>query len=393
MSGAVDFFKIKNFLAPEEIAVRKTAREFVDNEVIPIIKEHFKKGTFPMELIPHVAELRFLGANIPWDEDGPDTNSMGYGLMMQELERGDSGLRSFVSVQSALVMYPIWKFGSEAQKEKWLPLLGQGKVIGCCGVTEPDHGSDPASMETTATPKGGGFVLNKEKTWITNASIADIAIVWARVVPPSDSETIRGFIVEKGTAGFTQNKITDEKYCLRASVTGSLVLDDCWVPEENVLPKTGELKNLLSCFNEARYGIAWGAIGAAAACYETALRYSQTRKQFGKEIGKFQLTQDKLAEMLRKITAMQSLCYLLGRNKDTKRASHNEISLAKWNNTWETIHIALSSISILGAAGTTDAHPAIRHLLNMIAVWIYEGTGEVHKLSIGRNITGFDAFR
>lgn len=387
----VDYYKIDKFLTPEEICARDMARRFVDEEVIPVIKEHFRNGTFPRELIPRLAELGFLGANIP--DIGSSPSSVGYGLMMQELERGDSGLRSFVSVQNALIMYPIWKFGSDMQKEILLPLLASGEAIGCFGLTEPNHGSDPGSMELTALEANGGFILNGEKTWITNAGIADIAIIWARTKTPSSDGPIRGFIVEKDRQGFKQEKIKDEKFCFRASVTGSLILQDCWIPEENLLPKTVGLKSALFCLNEARYSIAWGVIGAASACYSAALEYSQIREQFGKKIGGFQLTQEKLVYMLNEITLMQTLCYVLGRNKDAGAVSHEQISLAKMNNTEKALEIALLAVSIFGAVGTTYAYPVMRHMLNVIVDNIYEGTREMHLLGIGKDITGFDALR
>ncbi|MBI5166604.1 MAG: acyl-CoA dehydrogenase family protein [candidate division NC10 bacterium] len=364
---------------------RNTARAFVEAEVLPIIDKYNREGTFPGHLIPKVGELGFLGANLS-GYGLPGVNNVAYGLIMQELERGDSSLRSFASVQGALVMYPILIFGSEAQKEYWLPKLASGEKIGCFGLTEPDYGSDPASMAAKAVRVGDHFVLNGTKMWITNGSIADVAIVWAKL----DGQ-IRGFLVEKGVPGFITSEIQG-KFSLRASVTSELSFEDCWIPVENLLPKTEGLKSALMCLNQARYGIAWGAVGAAMACYEAALNYAKERVQFGKPIASFQLVQRKLVHMLTEITKAQLLCLHLGRLKDSGKARHTHISLAKMNNVEKALEIARMARDILGAYGIVDDYPVIRHLCNLESVYTYEGTHDIHTLILGQDITGISAF-
>jgi len=381
----VDFYGIEGLLGEEERMARNTARAFVEAEVLPIIDKYNREGTFPGHLVPKVGELGFLGANLS-GYGLPGVNNVAYGLIMQELERGDSSLRSFASVQGALVMYPILIFGSEAQKEYWLPRLASGEKIGCFALTEPDYGSDPASMAAKAVRVGDHFVLNGTKMWITNGSIADVAIVWAKL----DGQ-IRGFLVEKGVPGFKTTEIQG-KFSLRASVTSELSFEDCRIPLENLLPKTEGLKSALMCLNQARYGIAWGAVGAAMACYEAALNYAKERVQFGKPIASFQLVQRKLVYMLTEITKAQLLCLHLGRLKDSGKARHTHISLAKMNNVEKALEIARMARDILGAYGIVDDYPVIRHLCNLESVYTYEGTHDIHTLILGREITGISAF-
>src|SRR5215470_15222179 len=340
----VDFYRIDDLSTDEERMVRDTVRRFVDERVIPIIDKHFEEATFPTELIPQLAELGLLGGNLPEEYGCANMNNVAYGLVMQELERGDSGLRSFVSVQGALVMYPIYAFGSDEQKRKWLPVLAKGEKIGCFGLTEPDHGSDPGGMETRARRSGKGWVLNGTKRWITNGTIADVAIVWAKV-----DDEIRGFIVETDRPGFQAPEIK-AKLSLRASVTSDLIMDDVAIPEENLLPKSDGLKSPLMCLNQARYGIAWGGIGAAMACFETALQYSQVRKQWhDKPIASHQLVQEKLVWMISEITKAQLLALQVGRLKDQNKVQHFHISMAKRNNIWMALECARLSRDILGA--------------------------------------------
>jgi glutaryl-CoA dehydrogenase len=382
----VDYFEIDGLLSEDEILVRSSVRQFVDNTVLPIIEEHFRTGSFPRDLIPQMAEMGLFGATLPQEYGCAGMNNVAYGLAMQELERGDSAVRSFASVQSALVMFPIFTFGSEEQKRHWLPLLANGEKIGCFGLTEPDFGSNPGGMLTRAERTSGGFRLNGTKMWITNGSIADVAVVWAKV-----EDTVRGFLVERGTPGFTAPEMKG-KHSLRASVTSELVLEDVMVPSSSLLPTAEGLRAPLSCLNQARYGIAWGALGAAMACYTTAVEYARSRIQFGRPIGGYQLTQAKLVEMLSEITKGQLLCLQLGRLKDAGTVRFQQISMAKRNNVNHALAIAREARTILGANGILDEYPVMRHAANLESVLTYEGTHEIHTLIIGEDITGFPAY-
>jgi glutaryl-CoA dehydrogenase len=381
----VDFYRVDDLLSEEEKLVRETARGFVGKKVIPIIDRHFEDATFPLELIDQMAQLGMLGANLPEEYGCAGMSNVEYGLLMQELERGDSGLRSFASVQGSLVMYPIYTFGSDEQKRKWLPRLAAGEKIGCFGLTEPDHGSDPGSMTTRATKKGNCWVLNGAKSWITNGTIADVAVVWAKV-----DGNIRGFLVEKGRKGFTAPEIK-HKMSLRASVTSQLIFEDCEIPGENLLPASAGLKSPLMCLNQARYGIAWGVLGAAMACYHSALEYAKERKQFGRPIASFQLVQEKLVYMLTEITKAQMLALQLGRLKDAGKLHHTQTSLAKRNNVAIALEIARLARDILGANGISLEFPVFRHMCNLESVKTYEGTHDIHALIIGEAITGLSA--
>ena len=385
--GGVDFMEIDSLFSDEEKLVRQTVRSFIDQEVLPHIEEWSREGKFPRHLVPPMAELGFFGANLS-DYGCAGMNNVQYGLIMQELERGDSGLRSFVSVQGALVMYPIHEFGSAAQKEKWLPLLQQGKAIGCFGLTEPDFGSNPSGMRTRAVKDGGDFILSGEKTWITSGTIADVALIWARA-----EDGIRGFLVEKGTPGFSAKDIKG-KMSLRASVTSSLSLQDVRVPASNVLPGVKGLKGPLSCLTQARYGIGWGAIGAAMACYHEALEYAKTRKQFDeKPIAGHQLIQAEFADMITEITKAQLLALQVGRLKDQGRADHVHVSMLKRNNVKIALDIARAARDILGANGVADEYPIFRHMCNLESVITYEGTHNIHTLIIGEKVTGVQAYK
>jgi len=381
----VDYYQTGDLLSIDERNVRDTIRRWVEEQYLPSIGTAFDEGRFDRDLIPQLADLGLLGIKIE-GYDCPGMNNVVYGLVCQELERGDSGLRSFVSVQNSLVMHPIYTYGSEAQKTQWLPALACGRAVGCFGLTEPDTGSDPVHMRTRAIRKGGDYVLNGSKMWITNGEMADVAVIWAQT-----EGGIRGFLVEKGTPGFEAFPIP-WKYSLRASVTSGLALDDVRIPAENVLPGTDGIRSALTCLNEARYGIAWGAIGAAMACYETALEYAKSRIQFQVPIASFQLVQAKLVQMLTEITKAQLLCVQLGRLKDAGRARHTQVSLAKRNNVAEALKIARTARDILGANGITLDYHAIRHMLNLESVYTYEGTHDIHTLILGRDITGLDAF-
>jgi glutaryl-CoA dehydrogenase len=383
----VDYLEFDSLLSDEEKLARQTARQFVDEQVLPIIVKHDREGTFPMHLVPQMAELGFFGANLK-GYGCAEMSNVEYGLVTQELERGDSGLRSFVSVQSALVMYPIHAFGSDAQKEKWLPLLQQGKAIGCFGLTEPQFGSNPAGMLTRAVKKGPSYVLDGEKMWITNGSIADVAVVWAKC----EDEKIRGFLVEKGAPGFKAWPIHG-KQSLRASVTSGLAMTGCKIPEENLLPGVQGLKGPLSCLDQARYGIGWGAIGAAMACYDTALGYAKQRKQFdNRPIASHQLVQEKLVWMITEITKAQFLALQVGRLKDRGRVHTSHISMLKMNNVWMARETARMARELLGANGIVDDYCIMRHMNNLESVYTYEGTHDIHKLIIGERITGIGAF-
>lgn len=383
----LDFFRLDAQLSDEEKLSRQTVRDFVRERVNPIIMECYEEGRFPKELIPEIADLGLLGMTLPEEYGCAGVNSVVYGLTTQELEAGDSGLRSFVSVQSSLCMYPIYAFGSEEQKRKWLPEMAAGKVIGCFGLTEANAGSDPGSMKTRAKKVKDGWLLNGSKAWITNGTIADIAIVWAK----TDDDTIRGFIVEKGTPGFTAPEVK-HKLSLRASVTSELFFQDCLIPEENILPGSKGLKSPLMCLTQARYGIAWGAIGAAISCFETAVEYSKQRVQFNRPIGSFQLTQEKLVRMYTEICKAQLLCLQIGRMKDRGELQPAHVSMAKMNNVAVARECAQIARTILGGNGITGDYPIMRHMCNIESVYTYEGTHEVHMLVLGKHITGLDAF-
>lgn len=383
----VDYYGLDSLLSPEEILVRDTVREFVDDNVIPIIEKHYREGTFPMQLIPKMAELGLFGGTFPAKYDCVGMNNVAYGLVMQELERGDSAIRSFASVQSALVMYPIYTFGTEEQRRYWLPKLARGEKIGCFGLTEPDYGSNPGGMITRATRVDGGFILNGAKMWITNGTIADVAVVWAKL-----DGVVHGFLVEKGTKGFSAPEMRG-KHSLRASVTSELVLEDVFVPESHWLPNTSDLRSPLMCLSQARYGIAWGAIGSAMATYSVAVEYAKSRIQFDKPIAAFQLTQEKLVHMLTEITKMQCLTLQLGRLKDQGKARYQQISLAKRNNVHHALEIARMAREILGANGILDEYPVMRHMANLESVKTYEGTHEMQTLIVGADITGIEAYR
>jgi len=385
--AGVDFVDFDSQLNDDEKLVRQTARQFVDNEVLPIIEKHCREGTFPLHLVPQLGELGFFGANLHGYGCAGMSN-VAYGLMMQELERGDSGLRSFVSVQGGLVMFPILSFGSDAQKEKWLQPLQSGKAIGCFGLTEPQFGSNPGGMLTRAVKKGSAYVLNGEKMWITNGSLADVAVVWAKC----EDEKIHGFLIEKGTPGF-QAWDVHGKWSLRASITSGLAFTDCEIPQENLLPGVTGLRGPLSCLNQARYGIGWGAIGAAMACYDTALQYAKTRKQFAnKPIASHQLVQEKLAWMITEIVKAQLLALHVGRRKDKGKADPAHISMLKMNNVGIALETARKARDILGANGIVDDYCIMRHMNNLESVFTYEGTNDIHKLIIGEKITGISAF-
>lgn len=381
-----DLYQLDELLTEEQRLIRRTARAFVDEEVLPIISQALEAGRFPSELIPRLGGLGLLGANLEgYGVAGVD--ELSYGLVMEELERGDSAIRSFSSVQGGLVMWPIYTFGSEEQKEKWLPRLAAGEAVGCFGLTEPEFGSNPAGLQTRAERDGDVYVLNGVKTWITNGTLADVALVWART-----AEGLRGFLVERGTPGFNQAKI-EHKMSLRASDTGELAFTACRVPAENMLPKALGLKPALMCLNQARYSIAWGAVGAAIACFEEARAYALERVQFGRPIGSFQLIQEKLAEMLTEITKAQLLVFRLAQLKEEGRADHVQISLAKRNNVAMAQMVARSAREILGANGITLDYQSVRHLMNLEAVKTYEGTHEIHTLILGEAITGLPAFK
>src|SRR5579859_712013 len=383
----VDYLLIDSLFNEEELLVRQTARQFVDDKMMPLIRDCFRDARFPAELIAELGRLGFLGANLEGYGCAAMSN-VEYGLIMQELERGDSGLRSFVSVQGALVMYPILTYGSEEQKQKWLPKLQSGEAIGCFGLTEPGFGSNPAGMKTTARRQGDGWVLNGEKTWITNGTPAAVAIVWART-----DDGIRGFLVEKGTRGYTTSDIHG-KWSMRASLTSSLALSDCSVPASNMLPGAKGLKGPLACLSQARYGIGWGVIGAAMDCYETARQYSIVRKQFDdRPIASHQLVQEKLAWMITEITKAQLLALHAGRLKDQGKLDPAHISMLKRNNVTIALECARLSRDLLGANGITDEYPIMRHLCNLETVKTYEGTDHIHALVIGERVTGVAAYK
>ena len=382
----MDFYRTDDLLTEEERLVRSAVGRFVDQRFLPIIAEHYERATFPMEIVPELARLGVFGMHLHGYGAAGMSNVM-YGLACQELERGDSGLRSFVSVQGSLSMFPIHRYGSEEQKQRWLPRMAAGEVIGCFGLTEPEFGSNPAGMATRARRDGKDWILNGTKRWITNGNVADVAIVWAR-----SEQGIRGFLVEKGTKGFEARQI-HHKLSMRASVTSELILDDCRIPAANELPEAQGLKAPLSCLNEARYGIVWGVLGAAIACYRSALGYSMARVQFDRPIAGYQLTQEKLVNMLTEITKGQLLALQLGRLKDEGKATATQISMGKLNNVREALQIAREARTILGANGISLEYPVMRHMNNLETVLTYEGTSEIHLLAIGEEITGLSAFK
>ncbi len=382
----VDYIDFDGLLTDEQRLVRDSVRAFVEEKVKPIIEECHREGRFPLHLVPEMAAMSFFGSTI--SEYGlPGLDHISYGLIMQELERGDSGVRSFASVQSGLVMYPIYAFGSQAQKDRWIPLLGSGQAIGCFGLTEPDFGSNPSGMRTTARKSADGWILDGAKQWITNGSLADVAVVWART-----DERIRGFLVEKGTPGFTA---TDQhgKWSLRASTTSELGFHDCHIPAENLLPKTEGVKNALMCLTQARYGIAWGALGAAMECYWTAVEYAKQRVQFmGQPIASHQLVQEKLAWMITEITKGQLLVYQMGRLKQAGKLKPHHVSMGKRNSVWVARECAKLAREVLGANGIVDDYPVMRHMMNIESVFTYEGTHDIHGLVIGEAVTGIPAY-
>ncbi len=382
----VDFYQMDELLSPEEKMVRATVRSFVDDRILPIIDKHFEEATFPRHLVPEMGGLGLLGANLPEAYGCAGMGDVAYGLVMQELERGDSALRSFASVQGALVMYPIFTFGSEAHRRRWLPALASGEAIGCFGLTEPDHGSDPGSMSTRAVKDGNRWILNGSKSWITNGTIADVAVVWAKV----EGEA-RGFLVERGTPGFTAPEIL-HKMSLRASVTSQLIFEDCAIPEENLLPGSQGLRSALMCLNQARYGIAWGALGAAMACYHVSVEYARDRVQFGRPIAGFQLVQEKLVTMLSEITKGQLLALQLGRLKEAGKLHFAQTSLAKRNNVAIALDCARLARDLLGANGISLEFAVMRHMCNLETLRTYEGTHDIHTLILGQAITGMGAF-
>ena len=382
----LDFLDIDYLLQDEERMIRDTVRKFVHDRILPGIEGWFEKGVFPKEIAPELGRLGLLGMHLHgYGTLGVSATS--YGLACLELEAGDSGFRSFVSVQGSLAMFPIWKYGSEEQKREWLPRMAAGEAIGCFGLTEPDSGSDPASMRTSARRSGGDWILNGNKLWITNGGIADLAVVWARA-----EDGIRGFVVPRGSKGYTTRDI-HQKLSLRASVTSELILEDVRLPESAALPDVTGMRGPLSCLNEARYGILWGVVGAARTCYETALEYSKTRHQFGKPIASFQLTQEKLVNMLLELNKAALVAYHLGRMKDEGRLAAQHVSFGKLNNVREALEICRSARTILAANGITLEYPVIRHINNLESVLTYEGTSEIHTLVLGEAITGIQAYR
>ncbi|MCB2199458.1 acyl-CoA dehydrogenase family protein [bacterium] len=383
----VDYYHLDELLSDEEKLVRDSVRDWVSERVIPVIDQHFRDATFPGELIPEMAELGLFGPTLPEEFGGAEIGDVAYGLAMQELERGDSGMRSFASVQSALVMYPIYTWGSEEQKRTLLPKLARAEIIGAFGLTEPDYGSDPGSMITTAKKVDGGYLLNGAKMWITNSTIADLHVVWAKL-----DGRVEGFLVEKGAKGLSAPE-TKGKWSLRASVTGEIILQDVFVPEEMRLPEAHGLKCPLMCLNQARYGIAWGVIGAAQACYDSSLNYSLTREQWGGPIARHQMIQDKLVEMMSEITKAQLLVWRLGKMKEAGTSTFRQVSLAKRNNCRMALETSRVARDIHGANGIADEYPIMRHMMNLESVYTYEGTHTMHTLIVGSDITGIDAYK
>jgi glutaryl-CoA dehydrogenase len=385
-SGDLDYYRLDDLLSEDERLTRAAVRSFVEREALPLIEACHAREEFPRQLVPRMAELGVFGANLK-GYGCAGLSNVAYGLIMQELEAGDSGLRSMGSVQGSLAMYAIWRFGNEEQKRRWLPEMAAGRAIGCFGLTEPDHGSDPGGMETRARRDGQGWVLSGTKRWITNGSIADVAVVWAK-----DGETIRGFLVERGTPGYSAHDIKG-KFSLRASITSELVLEDVKVPATSVLPEAEGLGGPFSCLNQARYGIVWGALGAARTCYLTALDYARARKQFDRPIAGYQLVQQKLVHMVSEITKGQLLAWRLGQLKDAGTMRPEQVSLAKRNNVGVALEIARLARDVLGANGIVNEYPVIRHMLNLETVNTYEGTYDMHTLIVGRDVTGLDAIR
>ena len=382
-----DYYNLTDSLSEEELLIQKTAYEFVQKEFMPLVNKHYEDGTFPMELIPKMGELGFIGSSLPEESGGAGISNVAYGLILHELERGDTGLRSFASVQGALVMYPIHAYGSDDQKKRWLSKLGGGTKIGCFGLTEPNFGSNPGGMVTRCVRDKDDWIINGNKMWITNGSLADVAVVWAK----DEEGIIRGFLLEKGMDGFTSSDIHG-KLSLRASITSELSMANVRVPDSARLPNIKGLKGPLSCLTQARYGIAWGMIGAATDCYNTALKYSLERKQFSKPIASYQLTQSKLAEMLTRITEGQLMVYRLGRLKDSGKMTFQQVSMAKRNNCMIARSIAQTSRGILGGNGITIDYSPIRHMANIESVYTYEGTHEMHSLILGQDVTGIAAY-
>jgi glutaryl-CoA dehydrogenase len=382
----IDYFNIDSLLSEEEILVRNSVREFVDDKIIPIIEKHYRESTFPDHLIKDIADMNLFGITLPQKYGCAEMNNVIYGLVAQELERGDSAIRSFISVQNSLVMYPIFTFGSEDQKNHWLPRLAKGEAIGCFGLTEPDFGSNPGGMITTAKEVDGGFVINGAKMWITNGTIADVAVVWAKL-----NGVVKGFLVDKNTKGFSA-PVMKGKHSLKASVTSELIFEDVLIPKENILPLANGLKSPLMCLNQARYGIAWGVVGSMMACYDATLNYAKSRVQFSKPIAAYQMTQEKLVYMLTEITKAQLLNLQLGRLKDLGTIRHTQISMAKRNNCEKALDIARVAREVFGANGILDEYPIMRHAQNLESVKTYEGTHEMHTLIIGEDITGYSAF-
>ena len=382
-----DFFNITELLTEEELLIQETANNFVQKEFMPLINEHYEKGTFPMEIVPLLGALGFMGSSLPETSGGSGVSNVAYGLILHALERGDTGLRSFASVQGSLVMFPIHAYGSKQQKERWLRDLGSGKKIGCFGLTEPNFGSNPGGMATRCIRSGNDWIINGNKMWITNGSLADVALVWAR----DEDGIVRGFLLEKGLNGFTSSDIHG-KFSLRASVTSELSMVDVRVPDSARLPNVKGLKGPLSCLTQARYGIAWGMLGLASDCYNTALNYSKERKQFSKPIAAYQLTQAKLAEMVTRITEGQLMVYRLGRLKDDKKMTYQQVSMAKRNGCMLARSISRTAREILGGNGVTIDYSPIRHMANVESVYTYEGTHEMHTLILGQDVTGFPAY-
>jgi len=382
-----DFYNITELLTEEEIMIQRTTFEFVQTEFMPLLHEHYENATFPLELAPKLGEMGFMGSSLPEESGGSGVSNVAYGLILHELERGDSGLRSFASVQGALVMYPIHAYGSDEQKTKWLPGLGAGTLIGCFGLTEPNFGSNPGGMVTRCKRHGDDWIINGNKMWITNGTLADVALVWAR----DEDGVVRGFLLEKGMEGFTSSDIHG-KLSLRASITSELSMANVRVPDSSRLPNVEGLKGPLSCLTQARYGIAWGMVGAAVDCYNTSLEYSKERKQFSKPIAGYQLTQAKFAEMVTRITESQLLVYRLGRLKDEGKMNFQQVSMAKRNNCEMARNIAKTSREILGANGVTEDYSPIRHMANIESVYTYEGTHEMHTLILGQEVTGIAAY-
>ena len=382
-----DFYNITDLLTEEELLIQQTAYDFVQTEFMPVINDHFENSTFPMELVPKLGELGFMGSALPESSGGAGVSNVAYGLILHELERGDSGLRSFASVQGALVMYPIHAYGSDEQKAKWLPELGAGTKIGCFGLTEPNFGSNPGGMATRCKRDGDGWVINGNKMWITNGSLADVSVVWAR----DEDGLVRGFLIEKGMEGFTTSDIHG-KLSLRASITSELSMANVRVPDSARLPNIEGLKGPLGCLTQARYGIAWGMVGCAIDCYNTALDYAKERKQFSKPIGGYQLIQAKLVEMVTRITEAQLLVYRLGRLKDEGKMTFQQVSMAKRNNCVMARDVARVSREILGANGITEDYSPMRHMANIESVYTYEGTHEMHTLILGQDVTGLAAY-